>query len=112
VLKCGGEKALTKQVHVPDEAALRLQVPVDEACKVSSSVTDVMGKNALAICGAQVSPAGKVKPKVTVVKTGINTVKSRLGKIMHKLYDLEPGNEPEKPLNVDLGVNLYQMEDY
>jgi hypothetical protein len=31
---------------------------------------------------------------------------------MHKLYDLEPDSAPEKQLDVDLGVNLYQMENY
>jgi hypothetical protein len=33
-------------------------------------------------------------------------------KIMHKLYDLEPDNTPEKRINLDLDVDLYQMESY
>jgi hypothetical protein len=33
-------------------------------------------------------------------------------KIMHKLYDLEPDNAPEKKVNLDLDVDLYQMESY
>ena len=49
---------------------------------------------------------------VNFSRTKTSTFKSRLGKIMHKLYDLEPDNAPEKPLNVDLGVDLYQMENY
>jgi hypothetical protein len=111
VLKYGGEKALTKQVHIHDEAPLRLQETLEESTKVNAGVTDVMGKNSLTICGGNIGSTRKVNPKVTLVKTKIHFVKSRLGKIMHKLYDLEPDNEPEKPLNIDLGVDLYQMED-
>ena len=44
------------------------------------------------------------KSKVTVKKT------SKLENATARLYDLEDTCEPEKPLNIDLG--LYQMEDY
>jgi hypothetical protein len=40
----------------------------------------------------------------------MNSLRSKLGRIMHKLYDLESDNEPEKPLNIDL--DLYQMENF
>jgi hypothetical protein len=106
VLKCGGEKALTKHVQIHDEAPLRL----NENLEVNASVTIVMGKNSLSIRVGDVGSTQKVNPEVTEVKTQIDFVKSRLGKNMHKLYDLEPDNEPEKPLNIDLGVDLYQME--
>ena len=99
---------LTKHVQVHDEAPLRL----NETLEVSASVTDVMGENALSICSGDVGSTREVNPKIAVVQTKISFVKSRLGKIMHKLYDLEPDNEPEKPLNIDLGVDLYQMEDF
>jgi hypothetical protein len=42
----------------------------------------------------------------------MNSLRSRLGKIMHKLYDLESDNEPEKPLRIDFDVDLYQMENF
>jgi hypothetical protein len=45
-----------------------------------------------------------VKNKVPLKRT------SRLEKATQCLYDLEEAHEPEKPLNIDLG--LYQMEDY
>jgi hypothetical protein len=47
---------------------------------------------------------GMVKNKVPVKRT------SRLEKATQHLYDLEAIHEPEKPLNIDLG--LYQMENY
>ena len=36
--------------------------------------------------------------------------RGQLGKVIEKLYDLEPCSLPEKPLHIDL--DLYQMEDY
>ena len=59
---------------------------------------------------AQVSLVQDSKLKIPLVKVRKTVKKSRLGKITEKLYNLEPCNLPEKPLNVDLG--LYQMEDY
>ncbi len=112
MLKFGGEKALTKHVHAHDDASLRLHETLEESTKVSASATIVMGKNSLSICVGDVDSTQKFNPKVTEGKTKVNFVKSRLEKNMHKLYDLEPDNEPEKPLNIDLGVDLYQMEDF
>jgi hypothetical protein len=107
VLKYGGEKALTKHVHIHDEAPLRL----NETLEVNANVTIVMDKNSLSICVGDVGSTHKINPEATEGKTKIDVVKSRLGKTMHKIYDLEPDNKPEKPLNIDLGVDLYQMED-
>jgi hypothetical protein len=90
---------------------LRLHLSIEEANKAASDVTEIVVKNALAIYSPHVDTE-QGKPKVTVVRTRISAVKNRLGKFMQKLYDLEPSNEPEKPLNVDLGVDLYQMEDW
>ena len=71
-----------------------------------------MPKNALAIYDAHTKPAQKSKPKAAPVSARISSVKSRLGKFMHKLYNLESGNEPEKPLKIALDVDLYQMETF
>lgn len=115
MLKFGGEKALTKNTQVPDEALLKCHVTVEENGKVSPIVSEVVDQNAFAICAAHtnaVTPVSKGKLKVTLVRTKLTTITDRLGKVMHKLYDLEPDHEPEKQLNIDLGVDLYQMEDY
>jgi tRNA-binding EMAP/Myf-like protein len=115
VRKFGGEKALTKHTPVPDETLLKCHVTVEEDGKVNPIVSEVVNTNALAICGAHVTavtPTPKGKLKVTLVRAKLSAVSDRLGKVMHKLYDLEPDHEPEKQLNIDLGVDLYQMEDY
>jgi hypothetical protein len=110
VLKCGGGKALTKQAS--DEAALKCHVTMEEAVKMVESTTKIMDNRALVICGARVNPQQESKPILIPVKIRLGSLRSRLGKIMQRLYDLESGNEPEEPLRVNLEVDLYQMEDF
>ena len=64
----------------------------------SKTLAKTMDNNALVICGAQINPEREGKPKRALVKTRMNLLRSRLGRIMRRLYDLESGNEPEKPL--------------
>ncbi|MCJ7559885.1 hypothetical protein MUO79_04615 [Candidatus Bathyarchaeota archaeon] len=99
---------MTKQAS--DEAALKCHMPLEEADKIIGNTAKLMDSNALVILGAHVNFEEEVKPKHTMVKTRVNSLRSRLGRIMHKLYDLESDNEPEKPLNIDL--DLYQMENF
>ena len=108
MLKFGGEKALTKQAS--DETGLKCHVTLEEGTKVSPSVTDAIVKNALAIYGPYVSPESEGKRKRALVKTRVISLRSRLGRIMRRLYDLESDSEPEKKLNIDF--DLYQMENY
>ena len=106
---------MTKQA--PDEAILKCHGTIEEVTKLNEGATDMLEKNALAICGASFSSVNSIdskhpsKPKIRHVGTKMSSFKSRLERIMHKLYDLEPDNGPEKTVNIDLGANLYQMED-
>jgi hypothetical protein len=101
-----------------DEAISKLHVSLEDANKLVEDNVKILGSSTLGLCGAnvnsQVKSMHKVTAKPTMVKTRTktSTFKSRMGKIMHKLYDLEPNNAPEKTLIVDLGVDLYQMENY
>jgi hypothetical protein len=103
---------------MPDEAMSKLHVSLEDANKLVGDNVKILGSSRLGMCGAnvnsQVKSMRKVTAKPTMVKTRTktSTFKSKLGKIMHKLYDLEPDNGPEKPLNVDLCVDLYQMENF
>jgi len=115
VLKFGGEKVLTKNTNINDETLLKCHVTVEENGKVSPIVSEVVDTNALAICCAHpntLASKSKGKLKVTLVKANLGNDCDRLGKVMHNLYDLEPEHKPEKKLNIDLGFDLYQMEDY
>jgi hypothetical protein len=117
VLKSGGERALTRQTAV-DDGFPKYHMPLEEANKlIEANLKIINGSTSLGVCDASVDPLPKVavEPSLAKRREGrpkVGTAKSRLGRIMHKLYDLELECVPEKPLNVDLGVDLYQMEDY
>jgi hypothetical protein len=85
-------------------------MPLEDANKIIGNTAKLMDNNALVFLGARLGPEEGVKPKRTVVKTRMGVLRSRLGKIMYRLYDLEAGKEPEKPLKIDL--DLYQMENF
>jgi cell division GTPase FtsZ len=110
VSRCGGGKALTKQTA--DETTLKCHMTVEGANKVSESVTKMMGNNALVICNVNASPENEDQLKTTPIKTGIKSETDRLGKIMPELYNLENCVKSEKPVKIDLDLDLYQMENY
>ena len=107
MLKFGGERALTRHM---DEIAVKGHMGLEEANKVIESTTEMVCKEALIVCGSQINPLHEIKPKTVPVRMKTRSLRSRLGQIMHKLYDLEPSSEPEKQLKIDL--DLYQMENY
>lgn len=114
--KFGGKKALTKQTHTPDYSTLNPTSSVDDPTKINLEITDLMDKNIISICSPHVNPIKtrritSSKSNLVKTKTRMNTIKMRLGKIMNKLYNLEPVTEAEKPVKIDLDVELYQMED-
>jgi hypothetical protein len=107
VQKSGGEKALTKHLH--DDLEAKLPISLDNRIKMMSSNEDL---TAMVVSRAKAIPGLDAPPVLPKNRIKVSSVKIRFGKIMHKLYDLEPHCAPEKSLNVDLGVDLYQMENY
>ena len=98
---------MTKHV---DEVALKNQIILDGSVKIVESTTEIVCNEALFVCGAHVSTLQENQPKVVPTKVRSGQMRSRLGRIMQKLYDLEPGGKYERSLNLDL--NLYHMENY
>ncbi|MCW4007404.1 MAG: hypothetical protein NWF09_01750 [Candidatus Bathyarchaeota archaeon] len=94
--------------HPPDEIAPKCPVDLEEAYKVRAGAVELLEKNTLAICGAD--PAVVAKADVAAVVVQEKTEQSELEKIMSELYDLEDCAAQEKPLKIDLDLNLYQME--
>jgi hypothetical protein len=76
----------------------------------------MLEKNSLSICATRFNPSGSThqsKPKFSRPKASKSvSFKTRLGRAVHKLHNLENSNELDKQLDIDLGRNLYQMEDY
>jgi hypothetical protein len=103
VLKCGGERVLTKHVH--DD--LKCNLTVEDAKVELAQVKPALIDNSLVIAAPSIVTQPK---KVRMVKAKVTPKKSRLDKATSHLYDLEDCHGPEKSLNIDLG--LYQMEDF
>lgn len=107
MLKCGGEKALTKHA---DEIAVKAHLGLEDAGKVIENTAELVCDEALVICSGHVKPVKEHAQKIAPAKIRADTLPSQADKTLHKLYDLEQGGEAEKPLKVDL--DLYQMEKY
>ncbi len=101
---------MTKQTA--DETTLKYHMSVEGANKVSENVAKMMGNNALVVCDVNASPENEDQLKTTPIKTGIKSETDRLGKIMPELYNLENCIASEKPVKIDLDLDLYQMENF
>ena len=97
--------------HIPDESIPKCHLGLDEANKIVETTAKAMNNHALIMCGTHINPAPENKLGIVRVKTRIHSLKTKVGKTMQKLYNLESGNETEKPLKIDFSVDLYQMED-
>jgi hypothetical protein len=107
VLKCGGERALTKHA---DEIAVKTQLGLEDAGKVIEKTAELVCDEVPVICSGHVKPVQERAQEIAPVKIGVNSLLDKTDEAMRKLYDLEQSGEAEKPLKVDL--NLYQMENY
>jgi hypothetical protein len=107
VLKCGVERALTKQESA--EPVQRCSLEVEEVGKMSPiCIQKMLEDNAFIIHSVKIMPSQGSNQKKPL--PALSSFKlSKLDKATRKLYDLEPNCQTEKPLKIDL--NLYQMEE-
>ena len=89
--------------HTSDETALKYHLNIEETNKI---VED----NALSVCNEPPSPQLKSKIDVTQIRTEIKSRTNMLGASMPELYNLEEQVKSEKPVKIDLDLDLYQME--
>jgi hypothetical protein len=99
---------LTK--HSTDEIAMKCNVILDQADRVRSGIAGVLDKNALAIPSKPIGTEVKMDPKVKLIVARKEISNNRLEKIMSEIHDVENG-EREKPVKIELDVDLYQMEE-
>ena len=93
---------MTKQAA--DDPPFKIGLPIEAASKADAAET-------LVICDTQVGSELEEELEVLRRRNEIEN-KRILGKIMSELYDLEESVETEKPLKIDLDLDLYQMENY
>ncbi len=94
------------------ESALKMPLAIEETSRINLDLDagKLMTKNVAKLHSSPVFVEQEPKPKVVRVKKAARPRRSRLFSATQRLYNLESGNEPEKPLNIEL--NLYQMETY
>jgi hypothetical protein len=105
---------LTKQIN--EENAAKQPLSFED---VEASV-NMLGNSDLGLCKVHVGSIKSlhaVATETTVVKTSISRAKvvlakSRWRQILQKLPDIESDAKLEKPLDVNLLADLYQMENY
>jgi len=96
-------------VHISGDSHMK----IEEANRVGSIVTEMLGQGAIVKWGARTSPSSDGFLKVTLVMTGVQSPKtlSGFGVFMPKLYDIESSySESEKRLQIDLGLD--QIESF
>ncbi len=96
-------------VHVSGDSRMK----IEEANRVGSIVTDILGHDAIVKWGAKTSPSSDGFLKVTLVMTGFQPqrMSSWFGVLMPKLYDIESSySEPEKRLQINLCLD--QIENF
>ncbi|KON31385.1 hypothetical protein AC478_02880 [miscellaneous Crenarchaeota group-1 archaeon SG8-32-3] len=91
---------MTKQ---SDETALKYDLTVEEP-------KNLVEDNVLAVCDSQAIPELKTNLGITSIKTGIKSKKIWLKKMMPDLYNLEDDFDSDKPVKIELDLDLYQME--
>ena len=99
---------LTKHEQV--DSGLKCPLSIGETNPVSLNVSDLVAENIAKLYASPIFAEEAPKLKAVRVRKTRVTRSSSLGKALHKLYNLESNNEPEKPLHVEL--DLYQMENY
>ena len=90
---------LTK--HTP-EGALKYHLAIEEPKKLE--------ENPIALGNVQTSSEPKSQLEVTQITTEIELKRKELRKMVPELYNLEDYAESEKPVKIDLDLDLYQME--
>ncbi len=92
---------MTKQP--PNETALKCDLFIEQSNKIVEN-------NALAVCDVPANAQFESNIEVAEIRTEIKPRTIILGTIMPGLYNLEEHDESEKPVKIDLDLDLYQME--
>jgi hypothetical protein len=106
VLRFGGEKALTKH----DPVDVLKCASIENEGRMSLNVNDLVAENLAKVYTPRVLIEASPKLKAVRGKKTRASRRSRLSRVTQRLYNLESGSEPEKPLRIEL--DLYQMENW
>ena len=77
---------------------------------ISNEPRKLIKNNVILVSEPQTSPKFINKLEVASLKTGIKSKENGLKEMVLELYNIEDSIESERPVKIDLGLNLYQME--
>jgi hypothetical protein len=97
---------LTKRAS---EETLKCHLTMHGVSKVGEGVAKIMDGGAIVVCEGGVRLDEKLK--LSRVGTEKEARVTGVDGIMPELYNLEKNITPEKPVKIDLDLDLYQMED-
>ena len=86
---------------------------VDDTLKCHLSVEEpkkLVEENAIAVCDVQAKSELESNLEVNQIRNEIKLKRDILEKMVPELYNLEDCAESEKPVKIDLDLDLYQME--
>lgn len=92
---------LTKQT--PTDNTLKLHLAVEENNKATEAPTICFNK-------IPVNPEIEQAPQITRINNEIVAIKKRMELAVPEIYNLENCSQNEKPMKIDLDLDLYQME--
>jgi hypothetical protein len=102
--------------HITDEAATKLHASLEEAAALISENIKLLDNERVCVCGVDMKSLRDIATK-TAASTPKAEAKmcfpeSTMKNTAPQLFNLESQSTPEKPLNINLDVELYQMENY
>ena len=71
---------------------------------------ELIEKNTIVVSNVQTSPELNNETQVSQITTEIKPIRKEPQKTVPQLYNLEDYAEPEKPVKINLDLDLYQME--
>jgi hypothetical protein len=101
---------LTKQIS--DENTLKYQTALAEANKVDITVTNMIDDHPLAICNTHDSLGKEGQLETVPIEVEMKSETSGTGGILRELFNLENWIASEKPVKIELDLDLYQMEKF
>lgn len=104
--------------HISDETLPKMDLSLNLAEQLVAQNVRVLNTQPPRACNCpRAKPLHRVATRPSAIKPRptrpkVDTIKNRLEKTMRKLYELEPESAPEKSIQLDLCVDLYQMENF
>ena len=102
--------------HLADENTAKLPLSIEDEDALILNNVKLLNTENLDLCNPSVKSLNStdVKPTLTLPESEVKECLSKCKQEnpIKELFNIERDSTPEKQLNINLGVDLYQMENY